>query len=121
MPVAIADGTLEYIASKGVEKDGTIEFEVKTAIHLKDGIMIRANDSANAGIILERPDHALSISESVLLFDKGDTFVEAETKPQHFERRAVKLGPSDGINVEMLSGIDANVHIKKPSGDPSLR
>ncbi|MEP7049886.1 MAG: efflux RND transporter periplasmic adaptor subunit [Pseudomonadota bacterium] len=130
MPVAIAvgalgsehfEGTLEYIAPKGVEKDGTIEFEVKAALHLKDGVTIRANYSANADIILERRDHALSISESVVLFDKGETFVEVETKPQHFERRAVKLGLSDGINVEVLSGVDASAHIKKPSGDPSLR
>jgi HlyD family secretion protein len=83
--------------------------------------MIRANYSANADIILDRRDHALSISESVVLFDKGQTFVEVETKPQHFERRPVKLGLSDGINVEVLSGVDANAHIKKPASDPSFR
>jgi HlyD family secretion protein len=130
MPVAIAvgalgserfEGTLEYIAPKGVEKDGTIEFEVKAALHLKAGVLIRANYSANADIILERRDHALSISESVVLFDKGATFVEVETTPQHFERRAVKLGLSDGINVEVLSGVSASSRIKKASGDPSVR
>ncbi len=130
MPVAISvgalgserfEGTLEYIAPKGVEKDGTIEFEVKAALSLKAGIMIRANYSANADIILDRRDRALAISESVVLFDKGQTFVEVEIKPQHFERRAVKLGLSDGINVEVLSGVDANTRIKKPSSDPSFR
>jgi HlyD family secretion protein len=130
MPVTIAvgalgterfEGKLEYIAPKGVEKDGTIEFEVKAALTLKEGVMIRANYSANADIILDRRDHALAISESVVLFDKGQTFVEVETKPQRFERRAVKLGLSDGINVEVLSGVDANTHIKKPSSDPSFR
>ncbi len=129
MPLAIAvgalgserfEGKLEYIAPKGVEKDGTIEFEVKAALLLKPGVMIRANYSANADIILERRDHALSVSESVLIFDKGQTFVEVETKPQRFERRRVQLGLSDGINVEILSGIDASVHIKKPASDPSF-
>jgi HlyD family secretion protein len=130
MPVTIAvgalgterfDGTLEYIAPKGVEKDGTIEFEVKAALMLKDGIMIRANYSANADIILERRDHALSISEAVVKFEKGQTYVEVETTPQHFERRDVKLGLSDGINVEILSGVDQNARIKKPESDPSFR
>jgi HlyD family secretion protein len=130
MPVAISvgalgterfEGTLEYIAPKGVEKDGTIEFEVKAALSLKEGVMIRANYSANADIILDRRDHALSISESIVLFDKGQTFVEVETKPQHFERRSVKLGLSDGINVEVLSGVDASTRIKKPASDPSFR
>ncbi len=130
MPVAIAvgalgserfEGKLEYIAPKGVEKDGTIEFEVKAALVLKEGVMIRANYSANADIILDRRDHALSLNEGVVIFDKGQTFVEVETKPQHFERREVKLGLSDGINVEVLSGVDAKAHVKKPPGDPSLR
>jgi HlyD family secretion protein len=130
MPVSIAvgalgserfDGALEYIAPKGVEKDGTIEFEVKAALVLKAGIMIRANYSANADIILERRDHALSISEALVKFEKGQTYVEVETTPQHFERRDVKLGLSDGINVEVLSGVDANSRIKKPESDPSFR
>jgi len=130
MPVAIAvgalgserfEGKLEYISPKGVEKDGTIEFEVKAALVLKEGVMIRANYSANADIILDRRDHALSINESVVTFDKGQTFVEVETKPQHFERREVKLGLSDGINVEVLSGLEPHARIKKPPGDPSLR
>jgi len=130
MPVAIAVGALgserfagklEYIAPKGVEKDGTIEFEVKAALELKDNVMIRANYSANADIILERRDHVLSINESVVTFDKGRTFVDVEIKPQQFERREIKLGLSDGINVEVLSGIDAQSRLKKPPGDPSLR
>jgi HlyD family secretion protein len=130
MPVTIAvgalgserfDGTLEYIAPKGVEKDGTIEFEVKAALILKDGIMIRANYSANADIILEHRDHALSITEAVVKFEKGQTYVEVETTPQHFERRDVRLGLSDGINVEILSGVDLSTRIKKPESDPSFR
>jgi HlyD family secretion protein len=128
MPVAIAVGALgserfvgklEYIAPKGVEKDGTIEFEVKAALVLKSGVMIRANYSANADIILERRDHVLSVSESVVRFENGATYVEVETKPQHFERRDVKLGLSDGINVEVISGLDAKTRVKKPQGDPS--
>jgi HlyD family secretion protein len=130
MPVAIAvgalgsehfEGRLEYISPKGVEKDGTIEFEVKAALELKDNVMIRANYSANADIILDRREHVLSISESVVTFDKGRTFVDVEIKPQQFVRREVKLGLSDGIEVEVLSGIDAQSRLKKPPGDPSLR
>jgi HlyD family secretion protein len=114
------EGRLEYIAPKGVEKDGTIEFEVKASLQLKDGVTIRANYSANADIILERRDHVLAISESVVQFDKGKTTVDVETSPQHFERREVKLGLSDGIDVEVLSGLDAKTRVKKPQGDPSI-
>jgi len=47
-------------------------------------------------------------------FDKGKAFVEVETTAQAFNRREVKLGLSDGINVEVLSGLDANARVKKP-------
>jgi HlyD family secretion protein len=109
------DGTLEYISPKGIEKDGTIEFEVKAALVLKAGVTIRANYSANADIILERRDHVLALDEGVVLFEKGKTYVDIETSPQHFERREVKLGLSDGISVEVLSGIDAKTPVKKPA------
>jgi len=112
------EGRLEYIAPKGSEKDGTIEFEVKAALILKPGVRIRANYSANADIILARREHTLAINEGLVTFDKGQSYVDVETTPQHFERRAVKLGLSDGINVEVLSGLDARSRIKQSSSDP---
>jgi len=130
MPVAISvgalgserfEGQLEYIAPKGVEKEGTVEFEVKAALKLKEGVMIRANYSANADIILERRDRVLTISESVVSFEQGHTYVEVETRRSHFERREIKLGLSDGLNVEVLSGLTPTTRLKKPDGDPSSR
>jgi HlyD family secretion protein len=128
MPVSITvgalgddrlEGKLEYIAPKGKEREGTIEFEVKAAVKLKPTLTVRANYSANADIILDTRTNVLAIEESVVLFDKGKTFVEVETKPQVFVRREVKLGLSDGINVEVQSGVDARDHIKKPIGTPA--
>ena len=107
-------GKLEYIAPKGKEKEGTIEFEVKAAVKLKEGVLVRANYSANADIILDTRTAVLAIEESLVQFDKGKAFVEVETAPQAFSRREVKLGLSDGINVELLSGLNANERVKKP-------
>ena len=127
MPVSIAvgalgekrfEGELEYIAPKGIPKEGTIEFEVRAKIRLEPGVFIRANYSANADIILERKDKVLAISESLVKFEDGKAFVDVETAPQAFERRQVKLGLSDGIDVEVLSGIDARAVLKvQESGD----
>lgn len=127
MPVSITvgalgeerlEGNLEYIAPKGKDKEGTIEFEVKAAVKLKPGVLIRANYSANADIILDTRQAALAIEESLIQFEKGRAFVEVETQKQTFVRREVKLGLSDGINVEVLSGLDQNSRIKKPLGEP---
>lgn len=108
------EGNLEYIAPKGKEKEGTIEFEVKAAVKLKPGVLVRANYSANADIILDTRKGVMAIEETVVQFDKGKAFVEVETAPQAFSRREVKLGLSDGINVEVLSGLNANDRVKKP-------
>jgi HlyD family secretion protein len=108
------EGALEYIAPKGKEKEGTIEFEVKAAVKLKQGVLVRANYSANADIILDTRKAVMAIEESLVQFDKGKAFVEVETAPQAFSRREVKLGLSDGINVEVLSGLSASERVKKP-------
>ena len=123
MPVSIAigalgeqrfEGALEYISPKGVTSEGTIQFEVRAKIKLKEGVFIRANYSANADIILERRDKALAISENVVEYKDGKAFVEVEVGPQRFQRREVVLGLSDGIQVEVLSGIDAKAKLKVP-------
>jgi HlyD family secretion protein len=125
MPVSITvgalgnqhfEGILEYISPKGVAKDGTIQFEVRARLeHLPD-VLLRANYSANADIILERHDHVLAISENLVKYEENKPFVEVETQAQHFEKRPVTLGLSDSIDVEVLSGIDANVTLKVEDG-----
>jgi HlyD family secretion protein len=108
------EGKLEYIAPKGKEKEGTIEFEVKAAVKLKEGVLVRANYSANADIILDTHKGVLAIEERLVQFDKGKAFAEVETAPQVFSRRELTLGLSDGINVEVLSGVGPTDRLKKP-------
>jgi HlyD family secretion protein len=106
-------GKLEYISPKGKEKDGTMEFEVRASVEIKPGIVLRANYSANADIILERREKVLAIDEGAVKFDQGQPYVEVELEPNHFERRSVKLGLSDGLVVEVLSGLEKETRLKK--------
>lgn len=119
------EGKLEYIAPQGKEIDGAIQFEIKAAITQKPNQYIRAGYSANADIVLDEKSKVLAIREALVQYDndkttkdakdgKSEPFVEVETTPQTFVRRAVKLGLSDGINVEILSGVSATDKIKIP-------
>jgi HlyD family secretion protein len=99
------EATLERIAPKGVELDGAIQFEIRASVKPQDGVLIRANYSANADIVLDRRDNVLSINESLLQFEKEKKFVEVEVGPQKFERREVQTGLSDGIQIEIVSGL----------------
>src|SRR5690554_2261085 len=75
---------------------------------------IRAGYSASADIVLDRRDSVLAINEKVLQFSGDSVFVEVETAPQVFEKRLVKTGLSDGLNIELLEGIEAEEKVKVP-------
>lgn len=108
------DATLEHISPKGVEENGAIQFEIKADVRLQNSQFIRAGYSANADIVLARVDSVLAVPESVVQFEDDTAFVEVETTPQIFERRTIELGLSDGINIEIVSGISEEEKIKVP-------
>lgn len=105
---------LNFIAPKGTEESGAVQFTIKADVTLDDNYFLRAGYSANAEIVLEKKDSVLSIKESILQFDKktDKPYVEIKTGEDAYERRDVELGISDGINVEILSGITAEDEIK---------
>jgi HlyD family secretion protein len=108
------DAVLDFIAPKGNLESGAIQFEIRGTLKNLDSTFIRAGLSANASIILERADDVLALKESLIQFD-GTTqkpFVEVENGNQNFERREVELGISDGIYVEIKSGISKDDKIK---------
>ena len=108
------DAILDYIAPKGVEENGAIQFEIKGTLSKKDTTFIRAGLSANASIILARADSVLTIKEALVQYDKETKkpFVEIATGDQQFERREVELGISDGLIVEVKNGISEEDKIK---------
>jgi len=108
----LLDGSLEYIAPKGQYDDGAVQFEIRAAIQVPDGLFVRAASSANADIVLDRRDQVLTMDEALLLFDDGLPYIEVEVAEQVFERRDLELGISDGIKIEVLSGVDAHARVK---------
>ncbi len=110
----LLEGKLEFIAPKGKTIDGAIQFEIKAAVTRKPNAEIRANYSANADIVLAEKKQVLAIREALVQYDKDKPFVEIETSPQTFVRRDVQLGLSDGIKVEVLSGVTKTDRIKIP-------
>ncbi|MBL7930444.1 MAG: efflux RND transporter periplasmic adaptor subunit [Bacteroidia bacterium] len=106
---------LEYIAPKGITENGAIQFLIRASISKNKDAFLRAGYSANADIILARKDKVLSIPESVLQFEKEKAYVEIETKPNVFEKKFIKTGLSDGINIEVTEGLKRENKIKQPT------
>jgi len=104
--------SLEYISPKGLEEKGAIQFEIRAKVKLKQSHFLRAGYSAIADIVLERRDKVLAINESLLQFDSDKPFVEVATGPQQFEKRSIQTGLSDGINIEIVSGLEKTDKVK---------
>jgi HlyD family secretion protein len=105
---------LNFIAPKGTEENGAVQFKIKADVILDKEYFVRAGYSANADIVLEQKDSVMSIKEALLQFDKKTEapYVEVKSGDQEFERKDLELGISDGINVEIISGITMDDEIK---------
>jgi HlyD family secretion protein len=105
---------LNFIAPQGTEEAGAVQFKIKADVSLDDEYFIRAGYSANAEIVLEKKDSVLSIKESLLQFDRKTEkpYVEIKNTEGKFDKKDVKLGTSDGVNVEILEGVTKEDEIK---------
>ena len=109
------DAKLEYISPKGVEENGANQFEIKAAVSVPDSVQIRSGYSANAEIVLQRAQQTLAVPESVIEFNGDSTFVYVMTDSvpeQKFQRKPVTAGMSDGIKIEIKSGVTAKDKIR---------
>lgn len=114
-------GKLTMIAPKGKDESGTIKFPVEGDVFNPDNEYIRAGFSANGEIILSSQKNALLLEESLIQYEKKNgndvPFVEVKQPDGSFKKVNLKLGASDGINVQVLSGItkDSEVKVWNPS------
>jgi len=108
------DATLKFIAPKGVEDAGAVKFKIEGDVTVNDSILIRAGYSANASLTLEKKEDIMVIPEALLQFDRetDKPYVEIATGDQQFERREIEIGISDGVNVEVVSGLEMEDEIK---------
>ncbi|MDR3651381.1 MAG: efflux RND transporter periplasmic adaptor subunit [Paludibacter sp.] len=98
---------LEYISPKGKTENGAITFEMKAAVKIPKDIFIRAGYSANAEIVFSKAENVLTIPESCIEFG-GDTafvYVLKTKEPQTFVKKQIKIGLSDGVKIEVKSGL----------------
>ncbi len=104
---------LEFVSPKGIEEEGAIKFEVRAGIELLEDHFIRAGYSANGDIVTEIKEQVLAIKESNVLVENDSSFVQKKINDQDFEKTLIVTGLSDGVNVEILSGLTEDDLVKK--------
>jgi HlyD family secretion protein len=107
LPDEIVTGRLSRIAPQAQKNEGATLFDVEIELDPDQQVTLRAGYSANADIVIREKQDIVLIPERLVLFEDDQTFVEIpgegpETEPQKI---AVELGLSDGLNVEILSGL----------------
>lgn len=111
------DAILEYISPKAVEQGGANQFEVKAAVRVERDVYMRSGYSANAEIVLEEADKVLSVPESAIEFSGDTAFVyvlEPGTSPKVYRRTRVETGLSDGVDIEIRSGVEEGQTVRGP-------
>ncbi|MDA9900797.1 efflux RND transporter periplasmic adaptor subunit [bacterium] len=105
---------LTFVAPKGVEESGAVQFVIKADVTVEASNKIRAGYSANAEIEVESKDSILVIREALLQFNRitEKPFVELLTNDGSFRTKNVEIGISDGINIEITEGLDEADRIK---------
>lgn len=115
LPEVSPTAVIEYISPKGSDENGSNTFEIKAAIDVPESVNLRAGYSANASVILNNAEGVMTIPESIIEFAGDSTFVYCLTDSvptQKFERKQIKTGISDGINIYVTDGIDMNVRLR---------
>ena len=103
---------VEYVSPKGKDTSGTILFEVKAAISGDDLSALKAGFSSNAEVEMAHKTSVLTIPEATVTYEGDKSFVFVKGGKGEYEKKEVTLGLSDGIKVEVLSGL---------TGDETLR
>lgn len=108
LPDAAIEGRLTRIAPKAKVDQGSTLFDVEVVIESTGDAFLRAGYSANADIIIREKQDVLLVPERLVLFEGEKAYVELPpadegTEP---ERREIEVGLSDGLRLEVLSGLD---------------
>jgi RND family efflux transporter, MFP subunit len=102
------EGKVTKISPLGKEKDNVTTFEVRVSISNFSG-ELKANMSANAEILLEEKKSVLMAPEAAMIYDK-DRNAQVEIPdakgPNGKKKVGVKLGISNGVKTEILSGLN---------------
>jgi len=115
-------GRLSRIAPQAKKDAGATLFDLEIELDPNQEVYLRAGYSANAEVVIREKNDIVMIPERLVIFeeDGAATYVEIpgvgpEAEP---EKVVVELGLSDGLNVEVLEGLeDGDQVVQRPPRD----
>jgi len=122
LPEALVTGRLTRIAPQAIERDNAKLFEVEIELGPESEAELRAGYSANADLIIREKQDVVVIPERLVRFedDGAATWVEVPGDTPGSEPRRVDIatGLSDGLNIEVVSGLsEGDRVVQRPPRD----
>jgi HlyD family secretion protein len=109
LPSDVVNGHVSRIAPQAQQKEGATLFDVEIELDPSTKITLRAGYSANADVIIREKKDVLTIPERLVTFEDGGKKASVEIAgagPKVAPKKvAIKTGISDGLNVEVTSGL----------------
>lgn len=109
LPTDVVTGHVSRIAPQAQQKEGATLFDVEVELDPTTKITLRAGYSANADVIIREKKDVLVIPERLVTFEDGGKKATVElagpTTKAPAKKVEIKTGISDGLNVEVLSGL----------------
>jgi len=116
LPNDTIQGVLYKISPKARREENATLFDVEIKITQKGSSLLRAGYSANADIIIKKKEDILVIPERLVEFVEDTAFVQLKDPSSgKIERRRIKTGLSDGLNIEVTEGLkEGDLLVEKP-------
>ena len=109
LPTDVVTGRVSRIAPQAQQKEGATLFDVEVELDASNKITLRAGYSANADVIIREKKDVLVLPERLVTFEDGGKKPTVEVpgaNPKEQPKKVeVKTGISDGLNIEILSGL----------------
>lgn len=108
---------LDFISPQGVASNGVVQFEIKAPVQLDSDNFIRAGYSANAEVVTQEAKNVLLVKTAHVRYDENQKpYVEilksGKGQDATYEKKFITLGITDGVNVQVKSGLKKSDKIK---------
>jgi len=109
LPDAKIAGQVTRIFPKAKKEGNATLFDIEISIVKDPGMVLRAGFSSTASIRIRDRKQVLMVPERLVTFEDGKRFVEVpegqDTDDQKTRKVEIKNGLSDGLNIEIVSGL----------------
>ena len=106
LPEEQFEGVVTSVGSLPIVEAGLVLYEVKISFDVSEGSGLKLGMSATADIIVQQRENALLVPERAIERDSGGNPMVWVKLNGQIEERPVVIGISDGLQTEILDGLD---------------